>query len=98
MRRIAKSFLPLIIILILLLTQTAQAAPNKVIVRAIRDGKAEFSKDKGKTWKRAKTGTVLLTSYSIRTDDSAMVDLFLGDNGPVVRLTKATELTLDRLD
>jgi len=82
----------------LLMSVSAQATANKAIVRAVRDGTVEFSMDKGKSWKPAKVGTVLAANSSIRTDASATADLFLGDNGPVVRVTKDTTLGIDRLD
>jgi hypothetical protein len=86
------------VIVFLMATGSVQAVANKAIVHAVRDGVAEFSRDHGKTWKPAKVGTVLTANYTIRTDANATADLFLGDNGPVVRVTKATTLGIDRLD
>jgi hypothetical protein len=98
MRRIRKFIFFLIIAIALAFVPCARAAATKAVVRAVRGGKAEFSKDKGKTWKPATTGKVLATNDLIRTDDNAVVDLFLGDNGPVVGLTKASELAIERLN
>jgi hypothetical protein len=87
-----------VVVAAIFLSAVAHAAPNKAIIRAIREGSAEFSKDKGKTWSKASVGTVLAANYEIRTDANATADLFLGDNGPVVRVTKGTTLGIDRLD
>jgi len=77
---------------------SAQAVANKAIVRAIRDGSAYVSMDAGKSWKPAKVGAVLPAHSAIRTDATATADLFLGDNGPVVRVTKDTTMGIDKLD
>jgi hypothetical protein len=87
-----------ILTMLVLMSVSTQAAANKAIVRAVRDGEAQFSKDKGRTWSIAKVGTVLAADYIVKTDANATADLFLGDNGPVVRVTKGTELGIDRLD
>jgi len=81
----------------LLLSATAHAKANKAVVRAVRGGAAEITKD-GKTWKAAKVGDQLGEHSAVKTDANATVDLFLGDNGPVVRVTKDTTLGIDRLD
>lgn len=83
----------------LFMSASAQAAThNKGIIRAIRDGSADVSMDSGKTWKKAQVGTVIAANSAIRTDANSTVDVFLGDNGPVVRVTKATTLGFDKLD
>ncbi len=71
---------------------------NKAIVRSVRDGSADISQDDGRSWKRARVGMVLGERGMIRTDNTATVDLFLGVNGPVVRVTKSTTLGIDKLD
>jgi hypothetical protein len=81
----------------LLLTVSAEAKANRAVVRGIRGGSAEITKD-GKIWKTAKVGDVLGEHSAVKTDASATVDLFLGDNGPVVRVTKDTTMGIDRLD
>jgi hypothetical protein len=84
----------------LFMTTAVQAVPqhNKGVVRAIRDGVVEVSKDKGKTWSKASVGTIIQQDTAIRTDANATADIFLGDNGPVVRVTKGTTLGFDKLD
>lgn len=81
----------------LLLSVSAQAKANKAIVRAVRGGAAEITVD-GKNWKPAKVGQTLGEHSAVKTDANATVDLFLGDNGPVVRVTKDTTMGIDRLD
>jgi hypothetical protein len=81
----------------LLLSVSAEAKANKAVVRAIRGGAAEITTD-GRSWKPAKVGQQLGENSAVKTDANAMVDLFLGDNGPVVRVTKDTTLGIDRLD
>lgn len=70
---------------------------NKAIVRAVREGIAEISNNGGSTWTEAKVGAVLTENSTIRTDAHASADLFLGDNGPVIRLTESTELHIVHL-
>ncbi|MDX1951273.1 MAG: FecR domain-containing protein [Verrucomicrobiota bacterium] len=76
---------------------TAEAKQNKAVVRAVR-GDAQVQSEKGGAWKPAKVGMTLNPSSSVRTAAEGTVDLFLGDNGPVVRVTSDTTLGLDRLD
>src|SRR5687768_3818620 len=82
----------------LLSAATAQAAPeqNKAIVRTVR-GTANYSTDRGANWRALKVGTALTQNSVVRTAPGSMVDLFLGDNGPVVRVTEDTTLGIDRL-
>jgi hypothetical protein len=54
--------------------------------------------DKGSTWKPVRVGSQLSPNTTIRTGVGSVVDLFLGDNGPVVRVTADTEMGIDRLD
>jgi hypothetical protein len=75
----------------------AQAEVNKAVVRAVR-GEAAFSVDNGTTWRGAKVGQIYKPGTLIRTGDKAQVDLFLGDNGPVVRVTEKSQLGVDKLD
>lgn len=77
---------------------TAQAAPvqNKAVVRAVR-GTANFSTDRGANWKKLNVGSQLNQNSVIRTAPGSTVDLFLGDNGPVVRITEDTTLGIDKL-
>lgn len=82
----------------LLSAATAQAAPeqNKAIVRTVR-GTANYSTDRGANWRALKVGTALTQNSVVRTAPGSIVDLFLGDNGPVVRVTEDTTLGIDRL-
>lgn len=77
---------------------SVQAAPtqNKAVVRGV-SGTANYSNDKGANWKKLNVGAQLNQASIIRTAPGARVDLFLGDNGPVVRVTEDTTLALDRL-
>jgi hypothetical protein len=82
----------------LLSAATAQAAPeqNKAIVRTVR-GTANFSTDRGANWRALKVGTALTQNSVVRTAPGSVVDLYLGDNGPLVRVTEDTTLGIDRL-
>ena len=82
----------------LLSATTAQAAPEqgKAVVRTVR-GSANYSTDRGANWKALKVGTSLNQNSVVRTAPGSVVDLFLGDNGPVVRVTEDTTLGIDRL-
>jgi hypothetical protein len=75
-----------------------QAAPqmNEAVVRGVR-GTANYSTDRGANWRDLKVGARLKQNSIIRTAPGATVDLFLGDNGPVVRVTENTTMGIDRL-
>jgi hypothetical protein len=75
-----------------------QAVPemNEAVVRGVR-GTANYSTDRGSNWRDLKVGTKLRQNSIIRTAPGATVDLFLGDNGPVVRVTENTTMGIDRL-
>src|SRR5688500_18386565 len=75
-----------------------QAAPqeNQAKVRAVR-GSANFSTDRGANWKKLNVGANLNQNSVIRTAPGSYVDLFLGENGPVVRVTEDTTMGIDRL-
>jgi hypothetical protein len=77
---------------------TAQAAPemNKAVVRSVR-GSANYSTDRGANWKTLKVGTSLNQGSVLRTAPGSQVDLYLNENGPVVRVKEGTTLGLDRL-
>ena len=78
------------------LAVAAQAGQGTARVQTIRGGSATYSDD-GTNWKPLTIGMVLKPGNSIITDGSATVDLFLKQNGPVVRVTKATRLDLTNL-
>lgn len=79
-------------------TASVQAAPvqNKAVVRAVR-GTANYSSDAGANWKKLNVGASLKQNSVIRTAPGSTVDLFLGDNGPVVRVTESTTMGIDKL-
>ncbi|MEO6182351.1 MAG: FecR domain-containing protein [Verrucomicrobiota bacterium] len=64
-------------------------------VNSIR-GSAKYSQGGG-VWVPLKTGTVLKQGASIHTDPESVVDLNLKENGPVVRITPDTTVSLDKL-
>ena len=75
---------------------SAQAKENRAIVRAIH-GSAQMSNNKGQTWQNAKVGSYLGANSAIKTASDSTADLFLGDKGPVVRVTPDTTLGIDKL-
>jgi hypothetical protein len=75
---------------------SVQAKDNRAIVRAIH-GSAQMSNNKGQTWQNAKVGSYLGANSAIKTAADSTADLFLGDNGPVVRVTPDTQLGIDKL-
>ena len=80
-----------------LLSVSAHAKANRAIVRAIH-GSAQMSNNKGQTWTKANVGSYLGANSAIKTAGDSTADLFLGDNGPVVRVTPDTTLGIDKLD
>jgi len=77
---------------------SASAAPsqNSAVVRAVR-GTANFSTDRGANWKKLSVGAKLKQDSVVRTAPGSNVDLYLGDNGPVVRVTEDTTMGIDAL-
>jgi hypothetical protein len=75
----------------------AETAPSqgKAEVKAVR-GSAKYSTGGG-VWVPLKVGTVLNPGAQVMTSAESTVDLFLGKNGPVVRVTPETTLGLDKL-
>jgi len=75
-----------------------EAAPqqNEAVVRGVR-GTANYSTDRGSNWRDLKVGTKLRQNSIIRTAPGGQVDLYLGDNGPVVRVTENTTVGIDKL-
>lgn len=76
----------------------AEVIKNKAVVRRAGPGKAEVSTNNGQSWKPARVGDRLGENSIVRTAPGSTVDLFLGDNGPVVRVTEDTRLAIDKLD
>ena len=79
----------------MLALSTAEAATGKATVRTIR-GTASYS-EAGGEFKTLKVGKVLGEGAVVRTSAASVVDLYLAENGPTVRLTENTTLGLDRL-
>jgi len=73
----------------------AQVQQGKAVVRAIQ-GTADYSVAGG-PWQKLNVGKVLTSGAIVKTAAGSYVDLFLGVNGPVVRVTESTELGLDTL-
>lgn len=74
---------------------TVQAGVGKAVVRGIK-GAAECSEAGG--WKALKLGMELAPGTEVRTGNDATVDLYLDQNGPLVRLTENTVLKIDKLN
>jgi len=78
------------------LVSAAQAAEvGNAVVRSIH-GSAEYSE--GTTWNVLASGQSLKPGAVVRTANDSTVDLYLGDNGPLVRLLENTTLGLDKLN
>lgn len=81
----------------LTLAITASAEPGSARVDGVRAGAAQYTAD-GVTWSEVKKGVVLSPGATVKTDSLGVVDLYLGKNGPYVRVTPDTSLTLTTLD
>lgn len=78
------------------LVSSAQAVEvGKAVVRAVK-GSAQYSE--GGTWLALSTGQVLRPGAIVRTANESNVDLYMGDNGPIVRLMENTTLGIDKLN
>lgn len=81
----------------------AFAKDGSAIVRAIkptsRDAKAsaQYATPSESSWRQLRTGRVLRQSDTIKTGPFTNVDMFLGANGPVLRVTEETTLKFDSL-
>ena len=69
---------------------------NFGLIRAIR-GSAEVSGD-GKKWKKALVGMKVGAGAVVQTPKDSVVDIFLGENGPVLRLMEESAIRIERLD
>jgi hypothetical protein len=94
-----KSFARLLLCSVALLAISSQVEAatkdGKAIVRAVR-GTAKYSNG-GDVWVPLKTGTTLTPGSVIQTSPESTVDVFLGQNGPVVRVTPETTIAFDKL-
>ncbi len=81
----------------------AFAKDGSAIVRAIKpttrdaQASAQFATSSESSWKQLRTGKVLRGSDTIKTGAFTNVDMFLGANGPVLRVTEETVLKFDSL-
>jgi len=78
------------------LIPAAEAITGKAVVRSIR-GTAAYA-EQGGEYQDLRVGKVLGPGTYVKTSPSSQVDLFLGDNGPTVRLLADTTLGLDQLE
>ena len=77
-------------------TATMEAGGSKpMVVRAV-EGHADFMNADGQ-WQRLLVGQILGQGAVVRTAAESKVDLFLGANGPVLRVTENTELGLQKV-
>ena len=74
---------------------SAQAVETgKAVVRSVK-GKAQYAESGA--WMALKVGQTLQPGTQVRTGNDSEVDLFLDQNGPLVRLMENTTLGLDKL-
>ena len=69
---------------------------GKAVVRSIR-GSAQYAAEGG-LWLPLKVGQVLKPGSTVRTANDSQVDLFMDQNGPIVRLVENTTLGIDKLN
>jgi hypothetical protein len=79
-----------------------EVTTNWAVVRAVRtinggEGEAQYRLGKERDWEKVTVGTRLQEGATVRTERGTVVDMFLGQNGPVVRLTEKSELEIARL-
>src|SRR2546430_795168 len=74
----------------------AQADAGKAVVRSFR-GSAQYAAEGG-LWLPLKVGQVLKPGSTVRTANDSQVDLFMDQNGPIVRLVENTTLGIDKLN
>ena len=80
---------------VLLTAASVQGAQDRAVVRAVR-GTADYSFGEGE-WKSLRVGNRLREGAIVRTGPESQVDLFMRNNGPVVRVTENSQLGLDKL-
>src|SRR6266511_91808 len=72
------------------------AEVGKAVVRSVK-GDAQYQ-EAGGQWLPLKVGQVLKAGTTVRTANESHADLFLDQNGPVVRLVENTTLGLEKLN
>jgi hypothetical protein len=87
----------LLLVLGLFWNSPARCDSSSGVIRATKR-KCEVSTDGGQKWIRAKANTELKPGALIRTGPKSSADLFLGDNGPVVKLMENSLLSVQVLD
>ena len=75
--------------------QAQSTKQGKAQVRAV-SGSARYSTGGG-AWMELKTGAVLNSGAVVSTAAGSHVDLYLGMNGPVVRVSEDTQMGIDKL-
>ena len=65
------------------------------VVRSVR-GEVMVS-EPGKEWREVKVGTILGLGAAVWTGADSRVDVYLGDNGPVIRVTSDSVLVINSL-
>src|SRR5262245_55918102 len=74
--------------------QAAEA--GKAVVRSIK-GQAQYQESGGQ-WLPLKVGQTLKAGSAVRTANDSHADLFMDQNGPMIRLVENTTLGLDKLN
>jgi hypothetical protein len=85
-----------IVVTTMALSAQAQQQEGTAKVQRIT-GTAEYADQTGTPFKKLTVGKILKSGAIIKTADDSVVDLFLRQNGPVLRVTPATTLGLDKL-
>lgn len=75
--------------------QAQSVQQSTAVVRFVR-GSAQYSNASG-VWMPLKVGTRLQSGDSVKTAANSSVDCFLGEKGPVIRVTAGTQLAFDKL-
>lgn len=78
------------------LAQAQNVQQGKARVTAIK-GQAQYKLTADGQWIPLKVNTILRSGAIVQAGQGSVVDLFLGENGPMVRVTESTELGLDKL-
>jgi hypothetical protein len=80
----------------LLAVASAQAVEvGKAVVRSVK-GQAQYAEGGG-AWMALKVGQTLQPGTQVKTGNDSAVDLFMDQNGPMVRLLENTTLGIDKL-
>ena len=69
------------------------ANTGSATVQAIPSGSAQFAAN-GTDWQALQVGTILEQSSTVKTDASGLVQLYLGQNGPLLRIAPESTVQL----